>query len=188
MKYRNSLSIHFKPGKSRVAIPLLKELWNGEGTIMRRIGKEAALIGMYKDVDTLEELKSLANMKVADKLDPMIIDGSVNHHLWRHNLGDAHHSNVVKVFGTTFKSMFAYEDVEGAIEENINIATQNGKKMTHWRKLFESPNGPRYIMTIHYDSLDDCADDLPVPAMRKNLMLMRSRISDLQETVWMKVD
>ena len=66
----------------------------------------------------------------ADKLDPMIIDGSVNHHLWRHNLGDAHHSNVVKVFGTTFKSMFAYEDVEGAIEENINIATQNGKKMT----------------------------------------------------------
>ena len=42
---------------------------------MRRIGKEAALIGMYKDVDTLEELKSLANMKIADKLDPMIIDG-----------------------------------------------------------------------------------------------------------------
>ena len=75
MKYRNSLSIHFKPGKARLAIPLLKELWNGEGTIMRRIGKEAALIGMYKDVDTLEELKSLANMKIADKLDPMIIDG-----------------------------------------------------------------------------------------------------------------
>ena len=75
MKYRNSLSIHFKPGKARLAIPLLKELWNGEGTIMRRIGKETALIGMYKDVDTLEELKSLGNMKIADKLDPMIIDG-----------------------------------------------------------------------------------------------------------------
>ena len=85
--------------------------------------------------------------------DPMIIDGSVNHHLWRHNLGDAHHSNVVKVFGTTFKNVFAYEEVEGAIEENINIATQNGKKMTHWRKLFESPNGPKYILTMHYDSL-----------------------------------
>ena len=56
MKYRNSLSIHFKPGKARLAIPLLKELWNGEGTIMRRIGKEAALIGMYKDVATHEEL------------------------------------------------------------------------------------------------------------------------------------
>ena len=146
MKYRNSLSIHFKPGKSRVAIPLLKELWNGEGTIMRRIGKEAALIGMYKDVDTLEELKSLANMKVADKLDPMIIDGSVNHHLWRHNLGDAHHSNVVKVFGTTFKSMFAYEDVEGAIEENINIATQNGKKMTHYHLGTPSEPGPKFTI------------------------------------------
>ena len=47
MKYRNSLSIHFKPGKARLAIPLLKELWNGEGTIMRRIGKETALIAIY---------------------------------------------------------------------------------------------------------------------------------------------
>ena len=188
MKYRNSLSIHFKPGKARLAIPLLKELWNGEGTIMRRIGKESALIGMYKDTDTLEEMKSLGNMEIADRLDPMIIDGSVTQYVWRHNLGDAHHSNVVKVFGTTFKSMFAYEDVEGAIEENINIATQKGKKMTHWRKLFESPNGPRYVMTLHYDSLDECADDSPVPEMRKNHMLVRSRISDLQESVWMKVD
>ena len=53
MKYRNSLSIHFKPGKTRVAIPLLKELWNGEGTIMRRIGKETALTGKYRELALL---------------------------------------------------------------------------------------------------------------------------------------
>ena len=53
MKHRCGLTIHFKPGKSRVAIPLLRDLlWNGEGTIRRRIGKETALIAMYKDFET----------------------------------------------------------------------------------------------------------------------------------------
>mgnify|MGYP003317322831 CR=1 FL=1 len=61
MKYRSALAIHFKPGKSRVAIPLLSDLWNG-ATIIRRIGKEAALIGMYKDFETLFE--ALEEMKL----------------------------------------------------------------------------------------------------------------------------
>ena len=55
MKYRSALAIHFKPGKSRAAIPLLRDLWNG-ATIMRRVGKENALIAMYKDFETLEEM------------------------------------------------------------------------------------------------------------------------------------
>ena len=56
MKYRGGLTIHFKPGKARVAIPLLRDLlWNGEGTIRRRIGKETALIAMYKDFETLKK-------------------------------------------------------------------------------------------------------------------------------------
>ena len=93
MKYRGGLTIHFKPGKARVAVPLLRDLlWNGEGTIRRRIGKETALIAIYKDFETLEEMESSSqgNMKIADQLDPMIIDGSVTHHVWQHMLNDTH--------------------------------------------------------------------------------------------------
>ena len=106
MKYRSALTIHFKPGKSRVAIPLLRDLWNG-ATIMRRVGKETALIGMYKDFETLEEMKSSfqSDTKIADQLDPMIIDGSVTHHVWQHMLNDTHHSKVRRVFGMTFQNL-----------------------------------------------------------------------------------
>ena len=108
MKYRSALTIHFKPGKSRVAIPLLRDLWNG-ATIMRRVGKETALIGMYKDFETLEEMKSSfqSDTKIADQLDPMIIDGSVTQHIWQHKFNEVHHSNVRRVYRTKFHNMFA---------------------------------------------------------------------------------
>ena len=124
MKYRSALAIHFKPGKSRVAIPLLSDLWNGEGTIMRRVGKETALFAMYQDFETLEEIKSSSkgNTKIAEQLDPMIIDGSVTHHVWQHKLNDVHHSNVRKIIAMTFQNPLAFKEVESAIEENAKFA------------------------------------------------------------------
>ena len=187
MKYRSALTIHFKPGKSRVAIPLLRDLWNG-ATIMRRVGKETALIGMYKDFETLEEMKSSfqSDTKIADQLDPMIIEGSVTQHIWQHKFNEVHHSNVRRVYRTKFHNMFAYEEVEDAIKENMDIAQQNGRKITHWRKLFDSPDV--FILSQDFESLDECAEDVLLPEMRKNRMLIMSRISDVQEGVWMKVD
>ena len=131
MKCRNNLSIHLKPEKSRLAIPLLKELWNGEGTIMRRIGKEAALIGMYKDFETLEEMKSSSkgNTKIAEQLDPMIIDSLVTHHVWQHKLNDVHHSNIRKIVAMTFQNPLAFKEVESAIEENAKFAEKKEKKL-----------------------------------------------------------
>ena len=189
MKYRSALTIHFKPGKSRVAIPLLRDLWNG-ATIIRRIGKEAALIGMYKDFETLfealEEMKSASKGNTKEQLDPMIIDGSVTQHIWQHKFNDVHHSNVRRVYRTKFNNMFAYEEVEDAIKENMDIAKQNGRKITHWHKLFDSPDV--FILSHDFESLDECAEDVILPEMRKNRMLIMSRISDVQESVWMKVD
>ncbi len=91
---------------------------------MRRVGKETALIGMYKDFETLEEMKSSSqgDTKIADQLDPMIIDGSVTQHVWQHKLNDFHHSNVRKIVAMTFQDPFAFKEVENAIEENMRVA------------------------------------------------------------------
>lgn len=191
MKYRGGLTIHFKPGKARVAVPLLRDLlWNGEGTIRRRIGKETALIAMYKDFETLEEMESSSqgNMKIADQLDPMIIDGSVTHHVWQHKLNDAHHSKVRRVIGMTFQNPLAFKEVENAIEENMKFAQEKGKKITFWRKLFESSGGPKYIISHDFDSLDEYAEDTPLSELKNHHMLIGSRVAHAEESVWIKVD
>ena len=189
MKYRSALAIHFKPGKHRVGIPLLRDLWNGP-TIMRRVGKETALIGMYKDFETLEEMKSSSqgNIKIADQLDPMIIDGSVTHHVWQHMLNDVHHSNVRKIVAMTFQNPLAFKEVENAIEENMKFAQEKGKKITFWRKLFESPGGPKFIVSHDFDSLDEYAEDTPLPELKNHHMLIGSRVAHAEESVWIKVD
>ena len=191
MKYRSALVIHFKPGKSRIAIPLLSDLWNGEGTIMRRVGKETALFTIYKDFETLEEMKSSGskgNTKIAEQLDPMIIDGSVTHHVWQHMLNDVHHSKVRRVFGMTFQNPLAFKEVEKAIEENAKFAQEKGKKITFWRKLFESPGGPKFIVSHDFDSLDEYAEDTPLPELKNHHMLIGSRVAHAEESVWMKVE
>ena len=190
MKYRSALAIHFKPGKSRVAIPLLSDLWNGEGTIMRRVGKETALFAIYKDFETLEEMKSSSqgDTKIADQLDPMIIDGSVTHHVWQHKLNDVHHSNVRKIIAMTFQNPLAFKEVESAIEENAKFAEKKGKKITFWRKLFESSGGPKFIVSHDFDSLDAYAEDTPLSEMKHYHMLIGSRVAHADESVWMKVD
>ena len=68
-------------------------------------------------------------MKIADQLDPMIIDGSVTHHVWQHKLNDAHHSKVRRVIGMTFQNPLAFKEVENAIEENMKFAQEKGKKL-----------------------------------------------------------
>ena len=99
---------------------------------MRRVGKETALIGMYKDFATLEEMKSSGSKgstKIAEQLDPMIIDGSVTHHVWQHKLNDVHHSNVRKIIAMTLQNPLAFKEVESAIEENAKFAEKKGKKL-----------------------------------------------------------
>ena len=189
MKYRSALTIHFKPGKSRVAIPLLRDLWNG-ATIMRRVGKETALIGMYKDFETLEEMKSSSqgDTKIADQLDPMIIDGSVTHHVLQHKLNGVHHSNVRKIVAMTFQNPLAFKEVENAIEENMRVAQEKGKKITFWRKLFESPGGPKFIISHDFDSLDEYAEDTALPELKNHHLLIGSRVAQVDESAWMRVD
>ena len=186
MKYRSALTIHFKPGKSREAIPLLRKLWPG-ASISRRVGKETALIGIHKDVESLDIIQE--NTEIAEKLDPMIIDGSVTQHIGKLKFNEFYNTKVVKIFEITFNDIFAYQEVRDAIKENCETAKQKGFKVTFCEKQFVTYNGPVGLMFIHHDSLDDCADWIGFPPeMRNYHILIRSRTRNLEESVWQQVD